>query len=860
MPAEAEVTAKFQAYLSNLGNVPDAKKRAYLKLPLSQQWALIVKAGQSEQQTSKVMTPEDTVEALQHHNRSTIAFLRRLRVVLADASDPSYQQWIKQFLHLDGHVYLSAAWKDEISNVQQTSAKNSERLAECCRCAHSLLNHPEGFQTMLENTNVLQYLGFSLAFINIRTQALVLTAFAAVCLVSQAGHKWVCRYFGDKFKANKLKLFLKSNESDLCFATFLLVNTMINQVEVTARRTAVRSYLKSQLSLSKQIKRLRNRNYLNSAELEVQANVYQEGARADLRGGQAFNPRATLSSDLILARNVPAQQSSVGTVLALSSDQVPTRTTPSTVATQVPAKQATAPAKQLTGTKATLALRDEEIEHLRNEIGKLKNTIRSVTDENETLKAAIVKNRRENGGFLGRTRSDLSMKSNDAAATGADAGASLPTVGENGAGAGEKVAPVGPPTIQVSEGTSVVHSAPVTIGDPPAPLPGMQSPAPPPPSAGAGLPPPPINLLTSPLGGPGGPPPPPGGDGRSLPPPPPPALMVPKKKKQQPSKKMRPLLWTKIPPIGIKKTLWHELDDEPIFPLLNLPQFEELFAVGSGAASGDGAGKKSVAIERKQYVNLLPAKRANAIQIALKGSKVAPDEVQRAISSLDISSWTPDQLDSVVNTIPTTEEVEILNAYEGDPAELAPAERYLFQLIAIPNLAAIFNALVYRARFTATFEELEFEVKTLLQATEQIQTSKLLPKLLEVILALGNYTNGPSMRGGAYGFKLSSFTRFGDAKSSKDPRISFWNYLAQVVNEKFTSLLAFTREIKASHEAAKINFSDSRASITKLKVDTEAVKKMLDVPLSPSPCSLSLSCSVFFLFPASLTHSLTPTH
>lgn len=47
-------------------------------------------------------------------------------------------------------------------------------------------------------------------------------------------------------------------------------------------------------------------------------------------------------------------------------------------------------------------------------------------------------------------------------------------------------------------------------------------------------------------------------------------------------------------------------------------------------------------------------------------------------------------------------------------------------------------------------------METVLLACEQVRNSKRLRKLLQTVLVLGNYLNGTSFRGEAYGFKLEA--------------------------------------------------------------------------------------------------------
>jgi dishevelled associated activator of morphogenesis len=68
---------------------------------------------------------------------------------------------------------------------------------------------------------------------------------------------------------------------------------------------------------------------------------------------------------------------------------------------------------------------------------------------------------------------------------------------------------------------------------------------------------------------------------------------------------------------------------------------------------------------------------------------------------------------------------------------------------------------------------------TELHACKETRSSKKFQKLLEFILAIGNYMNGSTTRGEAWGFKLDSLPKMLDVKSSVDPKVSLLHFVAQ---------------------------------------------------------------------------------
>lgn len=77
-----------------------------------------------------------------------------------------------------------------------------------------------------------------------------------------------------------------------------------------------------------------------------------------------------------------------------------------------------------------------------------------------------------------------------------------------------------------------------------------------------------------------------------------------------------------------------------------------------------------------------------------------------------------------------------------------------------------------------------------MEASREVARSRRLRKLLELVLALGNYMNRGA-RGNAFGFRLQSLNRLTDTKASsaKAKGTTLLHYLVQVVEAKFKDIL-----------------------------------------------------------------------
>ena len=82
-----------------------------------------------------------------------------------------------------------------------------------------------------------------------------------------------------------------------------------------------------------------------------------------------------------------------------------------------------------------------------------------------------------------------------------------------------------------------------------------------------------------------------------------------------------------------------------------------------------------------------------------------------------------------------------------------------------------------------------------LLAVKEVQKSTKLKTLLEIVLALGNYLNGGTFRGRAYGFKLEALTKLKDTKAA-DNQTTLLHYIVQLVSSKHPDILDFGRDLK----------------------------------------------------------------
>lgn len=103
----------------------------------------------------------------------------------------------------------------------------------------------------------------------------------------------------------------------------------------------------------------------------------------------------------------------------------------------------------------------------------------------------------------------------------------------------------------------------------------------------------------------------------------------------------------------------------------------------------------------------------------------------------------------------------------------------------VPHYEQRLRSLHYKKRFQITLNEISPRITSVMEASREVSRSRRLRRLLEIVLALGNYMNRGA-RGNASGFRLASLNRLADTKSSAAKGTTLLHYLVQILEKKVT--------------------------------------------------------------------------
>ena len=323
------------------------------------------------------------------------------------------------------------------------------------------------------------------------------------------------------------------------------------------------------------------------------------------------------------------------------------------------------------------------------------------------------------------------------------------------------------------------------------------------------------------------------------------------------------LHWKELPQERMQggENIWAELGGEDDLGFdFDTKELASLF-LGGGAAGEEekkrkAAGATAAAAEKKKAasITIIDGKRATNVAIAIARIKYEYPEIRRRVEAMDEQAFTLEQLGSLLESLPTPDEAGTLKAYDGDTARLGAAERFMLEMLQLPDAAARLRSLMYMRQFYSRLSDLRGDIKAVETACDDAKMSAKLKRLLKVVLSIGNkinQTDGAADDGRVVGFTLDSLLKLSEAKAA-DKKTSVLHYLVRLVKKNDPTVLDFPKSLASAGPASKILAEVIKADYNELEKNFETVKRVAaKVPFGqaarstppPPPASASASSS-----------------
>ncbi|XP_018610065.2 delphilin isoform X1 [Scleropages formosus] len=318
------------------------------------------------------------------------------------------------------------------------------------------------------------------------------------------------------------------------------------------------------------------------------------------------------------------------------------------------------------------------------------------------------------------------------------------------------------------------------------------------------------------------PPPPP------LPPPcePPPLPQPATKHADSNHMSVKRLRWEQVE--NSEGTIWGQLgknsDYDKLSDMVKYLDLELHFGTSKNSMSLPEPTLQGENFKKKDVIEILSHKKAYNASILIAHLKLSPSELHHVLMTMSTDRLEPSHIKQLLLYAPDEDEELQYQQFSGDPSKLSEPDQFMFQMLSVPDYKIRLMSLHFKSTLQEKMEEMKGAYECVYKASQELKSSKKLAKILEFVLAMGNYlNNGQPKSSKTTGFKINFLTELSTTKTV-DGKSTFLHILAKSLNLHFPDLLGFAKELPTVPLAAKVNQRTMTADLNDLHTTIQDIR------------------------------------
>jgi len=821
--SDQDIMEEFEKMLENM-NLTEEKKEPLRMLPINKKRDMLTMNSKSVART-KFDSPADYIQFLSNPELSSskkLHCIESLRVALTNNS----LEWVQDF----GNKGLK-----QVLNVLNECFRNDSKWdrvqLECIKCLKAIMNNKVGLRNLFDHKEALTLLARSISPTVPLVMLEAVKLMAAVCLVPPDGHDKTLEAITiagevkqrERFQPIIQGLLIRNNEP-LRVSCLTLINALISSPE----DLDFRIHLRNEFMRDGLIDVLEALENDRGEDLQTQLKIFNEHKEEDFdEFAQRFdNIRLELddvNECFELVKNLVMDSPAEPYFLSILQHLVCIRDD----ALVRPAYY-----------KLVEECVSQIILHKSGCDPDFRATKRFNIDVEPLIEQLVERGRMEDGGSVGSgVQAGLEAAITERQETEAKLVqaemriAQLEEAVKNGGGVvaspiaslGNKLAPV------IRPGGGPPPPPPPGAGPPPPPPPpgmGMGGPPPPPPPPGIGSapgppPPPPAPGAPPPPPGPGGPPPPPPFGMRppgppGAPPGPAPGpnaqdilvrLGMKRKKKWSVEGQIKRTNWKAVPVTKLtEKAFWTKVDEESLVSQTLIEDLQSKFSSRPPKKSVEENSSGGPSKKKTKELKVLDGKAAQNLSVILGGAlkHISYKDLRKCIMRCDTSVLTENLLQSLIQYLPTPDQLNKLQEHSHEYEDLAEAEQFAISLADIKRLVPRLKSLKFQLHYPELVQDCKPDIVAATEACQEVRRSKKFAKILELILLMGNIMNTGSKNEQSVGFDISYLPKLSNTKD-RDNKSTLMHFLVETIEKSHPQLLSFYDELIHLDKASRVS-------------------------------------------------------
>ncbi|XP_029384321.1 delphilin isoform X2 [Echeneis naucrates] len=228
--------------------------------------------------------------------------------------------------------------------------------------------------------------------------------------------------------------------------------------------------------------------------------------------------------------------------------------------------------------------------------------------------------------------------------------------------------------------------------------------------------------------------------------------------------------------------------------------------------------------KKKDVVEILSHKKAYNASILIAHLKLSPNELRQVLMNMTTNRLESAHIKQLLLYAPDDEEVKQYEQFDQDPAKLSEPDQFIFQMLMVPEYKTRLRSLHFKTTLQERTEEMKVAYDYIYKASVELKSSKKLAKILEFVLAMGNYlNNGQPKSNRTTSFKINFLTELSTTKTV-DGKSTFLHILAKSLCQHFPELLNFSRDLTTVPLAAKVNQRAITAELSDLHATIQDIR------------------------------------
>uniref|UniRef100_A0A8D2PD41 Grid2 interacting protein n=1 Tax=Zosterops lateralis melanops TaxID=1220523 RepID=A0A8D2PD41_ZOSLA len=238
--------------------------------------------------------------------------------------------------------------------------------------------------------------------------------------------------------------------------------------------------------------------------------------------------------------------------------------------------------------------------------------------------------------------------------------------------------------------------------------------------------------------------------------------------------------------------------------------------------------------KKKDVVEILSHKKAYNTSILIAHLKLSHIELRQILMTMETDRLEPSHIKQLLLYAPDGEEVQRFQNYKENPGKLSEPDQFVLQMLSVPEYKIRLRSLHFKTTLQEKTEEIKASYECICKASLELKSSKKLAKILEFVLAMGNYlNNGQPKTSKTTGFKINFLTELNTTKTV-DGKSTFLHILAKSLSQHFPELLGFAKDLPTVPLAAKVNQRTLTADLKDLHTTVSDIQKAChSMPATP---------------------------